>query len=167
MTQKKKPDPTKIANTNPLMIAFKKDRNTPESLEKLRNDAALKSINKGRSNRGQKSLDKLPPAMQKKSDKRLADAKGGKKPRVIPENKPKTNTDTKPTGAAKYDGLTRSPYLAKLKNKRTSEVETEPKGAAKYDGLTRSQYLAKLKKQRQNKNTNKKLSKNTWEEPLW
>jgi len=123
MTQKKKPDPTKIANTNPLMIAFKKDWNTPESLEKLRNDAALKSINKGRSNRGQKSLDKLPPAMQKKSDKRLADAKGGKKPRVIPENKPKTNTDTKPTGAAKYDGLTRSQYLAKLKNKRTSEVD--------------------------------------------
>ena len=123
MVNKKKPDPTKIANTNPLMIAFKKDRNTPESLEKLRNDAALKSINKGRSNRGQKSLDKLPPAMQKKSDKRLADAKGGKKPRVIPENKPKTNTDTEPTGAAKYDGLIRSQYLAKLKKQRTSEVD--------------------------------------------
>ena len=106
MIKKNKPDPTKIANTNPLMIAFKKDWNTPESLEKLRNDAALKSINKGRSNRGQKSLDKLPPAIQKKSDKRLAD----------------TN-DTKPTGAAKYDGLTRSQYLAKLKNKRTSEVD--------------------------------------------
>ena len=106
MIKKNKPDPTKIANTNPLMIAFKKDWNTPESLEKLRNDAALKSINKGRSNRGQKSLDKLPPAMQKKSDKRLADA-----------------TATKPTGAAKYDGLTRSQYLAKLKNQRTSEVD--------------------------------------------
>ena len=71
MTKEKKPDPTKIANTNPLMVAFKKDRNTPESLEKLRNDAALKSINKGRSNRGQKPLDKLPTTLAKASAARL------------------------------------------------------------------------------------------------
>ena len=96
--------------------------NTPEHLEKLRNDAALKSINEGRKNKGQKPLDKLPPAMQKKSDERLRKAKSGNKPRVIPKNKPK-DTDTKPRGAAKYNGGTRSEYLAKLKKKRTSEVD--------------------------------------------
>ena len=101
MVNKKKPDPTKIANTNPLMAAFKKDRNTPESLEKLRNDAALKSINKGRSNRGQKPLDKLPPAMQKKSDERLKTKKPIGKGTGKPTGKPTGKRDiSKPTPKA-------------------------------------------------------------------
>ena len=64
--------------------------NTPEHLEKLRNEAALKSINEGRKNKGQKPLDKLPPAMQKKSDERLRKAKSGNKPITLP--KPKTES---------------------------------------------------------------------------
>ena len=133
--QKKKEDETpkkpaqKKKSTNPLMAAFKKDRNTPESLEKLRNDAALKSINKGRSNRGQKPLDKLPDTLAKASAARLKTKK--------PKGKGNTGTNkNKTTG---------------IKLKTGPNVETKPKGAAKYDGLTRSQYLAKLKKQRQNK----------------
>ena len=94
--QKKKEDetPKKKKSTNPLMVAFKKDRNTPESLEKLRNDAALKSINKGRSNRGQKPLDKLPDALAKKSAARLK------------AKKTKTNPISKPTGTSKGTGIT-------------------------------------------------------------
>ena len=151
--QKKKEDetPKKKKSTNPLMAAFKKDRNTPESLEKLRNDAALKSINKGRSNRGQKTLDKLPDTLAKASAARLktkkTKGKGGGA----------TGGDRKPTGKGN---------TGTGKGRGGSNVNTKPTGAAKYDGLTRSQYLAKLKKQRQNKNTNKKLSKNT-STPLW
>jgi len=129
--QQKKEDetPKKKKSTNPLMAAFKKDRNTPESLEKLRNDAALKSINKGRSNRGQKTLDKLPDTLAKASAARLKAKK------------------SKSTGTGTGRG--------------GSNVNTKPTGAAKYDGLTRSQYLAKLKKQRQNKNTKPSNQVNT------
>ena len=96
--QKKKEDETlkktaqKKRSTNPLMAAFKKDRNTPESLEKLRNDAALKSINKGRSNRGQKPLDKLPTTLAKASAARLK------------TKKPKPKPTSKSTGTGKGIG---------------------------------------------------------------
>ena len=67
--------------------------NTPEHLEKLRNKAALKSINEGRKNKGQKPLDKLPPAMQKKSDERLRKAKSGNKPNTLPKPKPESSNN--------------------------------------------------------------------------
>ena len=69
--------------------------NTPEHLEKLRNEAALKSINEGRKNKGQKPLDKLPPAMQKKSDERLRKAKSGNKPNTLPKPKPESSNNVK------------------------------------------------------------------------
>ena len=119
MTQQQKKEtpkktPQKKRSTNPLMAAFKKDRNTPESLEKLRNDAALKSINKGRSNRGQKPLDKLPDALAKKSaarlktkktktnPKRASNAPGAKSPMTG------TNPKPKPTGTGKGSGGSRT-----------------------------------------------------------
>ncbi len=132
MTKKKKPDPTKIANTNPLMIAFKKDRNTPESLEKLRNDAALKSINKGRSNRGQKPLDKLPTTLAKASARpktKKTTGKGGGA----------TGGDRKPTGKGN---------IGKGKG---SGVAKKPTGTGKGSGGDKSlnTLLEKLKSKKQ------------------
>ncbi len=135
--QKKKEDETlkktaqKKRSTNPLMVAFKKDRNTPESLEKLRNDAALKSINKGRSNRGQKPLDKLPTTLAKASARpktKKTTGKGGGA--TGGDRKPTGNGNIgkgkgsgvakKPTGTGKGSGGDKSlnTLLEKLKSKK-------------------------------------------------
>ena len=110
--QKKKDEtPKKKKSTNPLMAAFKKDRNTPESLEKLRNDAALKSINKGRSNRGQKPLDKLPTTLAKASARPKTNkttgkggGAGGGDKKSTPKGDRRGGVAKKPTGTGKGSG---------------------------------------------------------------
>ena len=84
--------------------------NTPEHLEKLRNEAALKSINEGRKNKGQKPLDKLPAAMIQKSKERLKKAKGGNKPNTLPAKpKPESSNNVKTNEYLNKNNTTKKP----------------------------------------------------------